>query len=445
MKSLGILWAQYGPYHIARVKAMTQHAGSVQIHALELADQTSDYDWKRSSSINLITLRPGAVVERLSFREVFQRARRILAELKVEVCLLPSYSPKQSLAALLAAKSLGLRTVMMNESHAGTARARGPAAWAKRRLVGLFDAALVGGEPQRRYFASLGFPRERIFTGYDAVDNDFFALKAADIRERSKETRCQYELPQRYFLSLGRFVAKKNLAALIGAYRIFLDSNRAGQVHLVMVGSGEEEGRLRALCQTLHLPVYDKVTAGSEGRIARLPEPPPGVHFYGFRQIHENPVFYGLAEAFVLPSLREEWGLVVNEAMASGLPVIVSETAGCAEDLLRPRWSIPPSTFSRDGFGKKGPTGIQLRQNGFVFNPNSNASLAQALLTLASDPALREAMGKSSRAIVDSFSCEAFARNALLAARTAQGEKIPAPPDSPAIEAQLSGARELAS
>lgn len=58
------------------------------------------------------------------------------------------------------------------------------------------------------------------------------------------------------------------------------------------------------------------------------------VFFYGFRQIEENPVFYALAEAFILPSLKEEWGLVVNEAMACSLPVIVSRTAGCAEDLL---------------------------------------------------------------------------------------------------------------
>jgi len=61
----------------------------------------------------------------------------------VTVCFLPSYSPRQSLAALLAAKSIGIRTVMMNESHAGTARAARLDTWIKRRLVSLFDAALV--------------------------------------------------------------------------------------------------------------------------------------------------------------------------------------------------------------------------------------------------------------------------------------------------------------
>jgi 1,2-diacylglycerol 3-alpha-glucosyltransferase len=434
MKRLGILWSQYGPYHIARVAAMKKQAGPLQVHALELSDQTSDYQWKRSPTLDLITLCPGSPAEQLSFQEVFRRSRRILAELKIEVCFLPSYAPKQSLAALMAAKSLGLRTVMMNESHAGTARARGAAAWLKRRLASLFDAAFVGGAPQRRYFASLGFPQEKIFTGYDAVDNDYFALKANQIRERKEAFRNNYDLPERYFLSLGRFVVKKNLATLIRAYRIFLDSNRDDQVHLVMVGSGEEVSSLISLCKELCLPAYDKISVGTHHQKAIVE--PPGVHFYGFRQIEENPVFYALAEAFVLPSLWEEWGLVVNEAMASGLPVIVSETAGCAEDLLqRP---LPAMSHAA-------PPGVHIRRNGCVFDSSSDESLSLALLALAAAPALREAMGKASQAIVDTFSCEAFARNALLAARTACGENIPAPCDSLVAEPRLDVARETIS
>ncbi len=421
MNSLAILSAQYGPYHLARAAATMKHGGQLQVHAVELADQTSIYSWKRNSSMKVTTLCPGKRAESLSFQEVFWRTRHVLADLKIDVCLLPGYAPRQFLAALLAAKSLGLRTVMMNESHAGTAQARGAAVWVKRRLVGLFDAALVGGEPQKRYYASLGLPAERIFTGYDAVDNDYFAAKASEIRQRKLEVKTKYDLPERYFLSLGRFVAKKNLAALIGAYRIFLDSNRSGPVHLVMVGSGEEEARLRSLCQTLRLPIYDKLSVGTEARKARTREVAPGVHFYGFRQIEENPVFYALAEAFVLPSLREEWGLVVNEAMASGLPVLVSETAGCAEDLLKPRLPDLPSNPALAKFESKPTAGLRARQNGFVFDPNSHASLAQALLTLAADPALRAAMGEASRVIVNTFSCEAFARNAFRAVQVSMG------------------------
>jgi glycosyltransferase involved in cell wall biosynthesis len=396
---------------------MKEQAGSLQVHALELADQTSDYEWKRSSAVNLTTLCSGAVVERLSFQEVFRRTRRVLAELKIEVCLLPSYSPRQSLAALLAAKSLGLRTVMMNESHAGTARARGLGGWVKRRLVGLFDAALVGGHPQKRYFVSLGLPQEKIFIGYDAVDNHYFRRKAREVRDRGPEVRAKYNLPEHYFLSLGRFVAKKNLAVLIRSFHQFRLANPLAATHLVMVGSGEEEPRLRSLCHELHLPTYDKTPAGIEYPKSKIESGRPGVHFYGFRQIEENPVFYALADAFILPSLSEEWGLVANEAMASGLPVVVSESAGCAEDLLEPRASaesFPPQTATQVA---KAGMSEKVRSNGFVFNPRSYEELSRALLILEASPGLRAVMGQASRRIVAKFSCENFACNALRAAQ----------------------------
>ena len=333
MKSLGILWAQYGPYHFARADSLQRQARPANMHALELADCTRDYQWKRpAASVSLITICPNSVTERLPFYTVFKRTRRQLAALRIEVCFMPGYSPSQSLAALLAAKSLGIRTVMMNESHAGTAQAGLLGIWIKRRLVGLFDAALVGGQPQKRYFASLGLPEERIFTGYDAVDNEYFTRRVEEVRGQKLEVRSKYDLPEHYFLSLGRFVPKKNLATLLRAYRLFLENGPHKQTHLVMVGSGEQESELRSLCLELKLPIYDH-TRSDTSRSA-TDAGAPGAHFYGFRQIDENPVFYGLADAFILPSVREEWGLVVNEAMASGLPVIVSETAGCAEDLL---------------------------------------------------------------------------------------------------------------
>ncbi len=426
--SLALVWAQYGPYHLARASALVKMARPTQVHLLEVSSRSSDYQWNRPLSDLVITpFCPGATVEQAGFGTVFRGARRILAELGGPVCLLPSYAPKQSLAALLAAKSLRLRTVMMNDSHAGTARARGIGAWMKRRLVGLFDAALVAGHPQRRHFAALGLPRERIFTGYDAVDNDYFARRAEEVRGRRSEVGGQYDLPEHYFLSVGRFVAKKNLATLLQAYRQFLDASRVGRTHLVLVGSGEEEPKLRALCGHLRLPIYDKTPAGIEKRKGKIGNGLPGVHFYGFRQIEENPVFYALADAFILPSLWEEWGLVVNEAMACGLPVVVSETAGCVEDLLKPGRLVMPRRVSAGLEGRLGQLAGRIRQNGFLFNPASPQSLASALMVLQAVPEIRENMGKASRVLIGQFSCENFARNALLAARAAMG-------DGPAVE-----------
>jgi glycosyltransferase involved in cell wall biosynthesis len=443
--SIGVLWAQYGPYHFARAAALQKLAAPEKVRALELADQSCDYQWDRSGEvIGLITLCRDGVAEKLPFWEVFRRARKTFAELKLKVCILPGYAPKQSLAALLAAKSLGIRAVMMNESHAGTARARGSAAWVKRRLVGLFDAALVGGNPQKRYFASLGLPSEKIFTGYDAVDNDYFARRAEEVRSKRSVFSNQYDLPEHYFLSLGRFVAKKNLETLIRAYHQYLRASPLKLTHLVMVGSGDEETRLRWLCHHLDLIVYEKRGVGvrntvgmrsaecgawsekdgrggneDANRKTQDANTKPGVHFYGFRQIEENPVFYSLADAFILPSLWEEWGLVVNEAMASGLPVAVSETAGCAEDLLEAcslERTTPDERMRIDQSG----LALKLRRNGFVFSPNSVEELSRALLVFEGSAGLRASMGAESRRIVERFSCENFARSAMRTVEAAQ-------------------------
>lgn len=421
---LAVVWAQYGPYHFARIEALRRLLGQSEIFAIELSNQTSQYGWSRTqTSEDLISLYAGTETETLTFWQVFFKIRKTLAELNVRVCLLPSYSPKQSLAAFLAAKSLKLKTVMMNDSHAGTGRAQGMAAVLKGFLVRSFDAALVAGNPHKRYFVSLGLSEQNVFTGYDTVDNDYFRKEAEKVRSQNARMRADYGLPEHYFLSLGRLVAKKNLATLIRAYASFLTAESKSlnlkTPHLVVVGSGEEEHRLRELCRDLQLPVYDHSSKISQ------PQNPsrqlPGVHFYGFRQIDENPVFYALADAFFLPSLYEEWGLVVNEAMACGLPVVVSQTAGCAEDLLEPG-SIEFAGSESDGLLSRQARLIgRIRRNGFVVNPNSMEELTQAMTVLAKFPKLRDSMRLSSQRIIAKFSCEQFAANALRAARAAIG------------------------
>ena len=258
-------------------------------------------------------------------------------------------------------------------------------------------------------------------------------------------------------------VEKKNLATLVSAYARYAQGvavageklkvkghgvGKQAPVALVFVGSGELESALREQARSLGLRVVDCTAAGSqssgvsrqEGTTANcklntehsVEKDRGAVFFYGFRQIEENAVFYALAEAFVLPSLKEEWGLVVNEAMAAGLPVIVSRTAGCAEDLL------PEATASRSsqcsvGSGQFGgsettenckpqtESSLEQRSNGFVFDPTSVDALSEALRRIADQETKRlrdnetsgvREMGKKSREIVAGFSCENFAQQA---------------------------------
>lgn len=386
-----IIFAQFGPYHHARVAALQAAAFSPVIPA-QIASGTSTYEWTEigNQCTGLQTLYKG-LKEEVSPVRVFFAAIRFFRQFKIRMVFLPSYAPAPEFALFAAAKLLGLSTIMMNESHARTERAQGWKRRIKHGIIRRFDAALVGGQPQRCHFTGLGIPEDRIFTGYDAIDNDWFQNGAANAREKETELRKSMSLPNRYFLSLGRMVEKKNLSMLIKAYAAFCKQCEE-PVALAMVGSGDEEPMLRELAKSLKLRVHDAAQITPEIRSSLTYR---DVIFYGFRQINENPRFYALADAFVLPSLWEEWGLVVNEAMACSLPVLVAKGIGCAEDL------------------------VEEGENGYTFDPQNAEEFCQLLVRLASDSALRKKMGTHSLKIINRWGCDNFARNAIAAANVA--------------------------
>jgi hypothetical protein len=188
--TIAICFGQFGPYHHARVSALQKLAHEQGVRALpvQIAASTTTYGWSATDSCEGLHTLCAGTDEAASPLQVFLKARKLLRNEQVDVAFLPSYSPARFFALFAAAKSLGIRTVMMNESHAGTEQATGWKRWIKRQIVKRFDAALVGGEPHKRHFASLGIPAEKIFTGYDAVDNDFFAQRADEIRAAQRRS-----------------------------------------------------------------------------------------------------------------------------------------------------------------------------------------------------------------------------------------------------------------
>jgi len=194
----------------------------------------------------------------------------------------------------------------------------------------------VGGTPHREYIAALGVPLDQVFTGYDAVDNEHFRIGADRARGAAQRLRKKLALPPHFFMACSRFVQKKNLARLLQAYAKYRQATGEAAWSLVVVGDGELMGELMTLrCQ---LGVEEHVL------------------FPGSKSYEELPIYYGLAEAFIHASTTEQWGLVVNEAMAAGLPVLVSERCGCTSDLVVP--------------------GI----NGLLFDPEDVTSIAEAML-----------------------------------------------------------------
>ena len=293
-----------------------------------------------------------------------------LTRVQPDVVAITSYGQTDALAALAWCRAHGKAAVMMNDSKADDAPRVGWRERAKSVLVRRFDAALVAGAPQRRYFTSLGIPADRMFEGYAVVDHTFFADQSDAARALPRPP----DLPAKpFFLASNRFLKRKNLAALLRSYALYR-RQAAEPWALVLLGDGPERERLEQVARDI-----------------------ADVQFAGFRQVEELPTFYGHAGAFVHPALSDQWGLVVNEAAAARLPLVVSTAAGCHEDLILPD------------------------TNGISFDPNDEQALADALLRVSQLSASeRPEWGGASRRIMESrFTPRHFGENLMSAARAA--------------------------
>jgi 1,2-diacylglycerol 3-alpha-glucosyltransferase len=394
-----IIWGNWGPYHYSRFRGFKSACADAGIEAigLELFQKSNIYAWKG------IEKEDG--VKHFSFGDremdfpILKCVTQLLPYLwktRADYAFVPSYW-HWSLFINLICRIRGAKIIMMNDSHADTEKARGLKRKIKAWIVKRFHAGFLAGKPQVRHFTNLGMKPESLFTGYDAIDVAYFSDRAETIRAKAEDERKGLNLPEKYFLSLSRMVEKKNLPRLVEAYADLVPATTENVPHLVFVGSGPTEKAIRRKAEERKLIVYDHTIPPAD--VDDIINNQKGVHFYGFRQIDENPVFFTLAEAFVMPSLHEEWGLVVNEALACATPVLVAQNAGCAEDLVI------------EG------------ENGYKFDPNNTESITQSLEKMIAMDGNRYRMGKAGRKLIQNFDCESFGRNAMQAVKYIQSYK----------------------
>ncbi len=185
--------------------------------------------------------------------------------------------------------------------------------WLFRRV----DCFLFIGSANRRFYRRRNIPENRLRPAPYCVDNERFATAARELAPRRAELRRRWGIAEDAccIFFCGKLMAKKRPLDLVAAAR--LAPILAGRpVHLLFAGEGELAADLRR----------DLATAGA-----------PAATLAGFLNQSEIPGAFAVADCLVLPSdYGETWGLVVNEALASGLPVIVSDHCGCAEDLAAP-------------------------------------------------------------------------------------------------------------
>ncbi|MEE2759831.1 MAG: glycosyltransferase family 4 protein [Pseudomonadota bacterium] len=211
------------------------------------------------------------------------------------------------------ARGVGTPVLMRGENWAGAMPdGAPPAKWAKRfyrrRIFEKCSAFLAIGTQNRAYYQGYGIPQNRIFPVPYAVDNDFFSSRATDDAVANVRKRHGIDPQRKVILYAGKLTRRKHPEMLLAARERM--AGRDAETPLVLVvGDGEMRAELQR---------WDS----------------EGVIFTGFKNQSEMPAYYATADLFVLMAEREPWGLAVNEAMASGTGVIVSDEVGAAYDLV---------------------------------------------------------------------------------------------------------------
>lgn len=378
---VAVLFHRLGPYHHARLRALAQRC---DVAAIELSAVDNTYAWDAVASqggYSVHTLFADADADAKPARAVFQKTRSALEVAAPDVVAIPGWESRASMAALGWCRKAKIPAVLMSESTELDEPRTRLKEWIKSRVVQSFAAALVGGTRHVDYVVKLGLARRRVFTGYDAVDNGYFAASSDDVRANPEALKARLGLAPRYFLASSRFVEKKNLPRVLEAYSAYVQSRGGESWDLVILGDGPLRAALER--QILSLGLDERV---------RLP---------GFKQYGELPAYYGLASAFIHASTTEQWGLVVNEAMASALPVLVSDRCGCAPDL------------------------VVEGMNGFTFDPYDVEDLSARMAEMSSGAHDVRAMGLASRTLIEHWGSDAFADNLVRAAHVALSSSMP--------------------
>ncbi len=369
--ALAIIWLDWGPYHLARLRALMRHPSlRGRVRGIEMVGGEGihsgiSFRARHHDGLPLTTVLPGADWEKESQLRMAGAMWRELGKLDPKVVLIPGYNTLPAIVAALWAQMHRRRSVLMLDSTAND-RTRGRCKeFVKAALCSiLFHGAITAGKRSSAYVSSLGFRQTNIAGFYDVVENDYFARGTRSLR---RLTPLQYGMPKNYFLFVGRLSEEKNLRYLLEEYRSYRLGG--GNWALVITGAGPMETELQTIVRQLQIPE---------------------VLFAGFRTGTALLVCYAFAQCLILPSKNETWGLTVNEAMASGLPVLVSTHCGCVDDL------------------------VEEGGNGYTFDPLTEGTLSHAMNRIwAMADKSRIAIGQRSSEIIRKYSLEHWAAEVL--------------------------------
>lgn len=237
----------------------------------------------------------------------------------------------------------------------------------KTIFLKLCDAAFCPGSAAKKYIQKLKMEKSRIFIVNLTPDYKTIEKAWLETFKNREEIKRENNFKPYNFLYVGRLSKEKNLEMLIRSFsRLKNENNNYEDWGLIIVGSGQDEAELKRNVRDLNIP---------------------GIFFTGKKKLKEVLIYYAISDVLVLPSMGDTWGIVVNEAMICGLPVIVSNKCGSAYDLVK--------------------------ENGFIFDPNDDNNLTEIMLKFANKEVSAFEMGEKSKDIIREYNPEASAKQFL--------------------------------
>ena len=309
MPALAILFTHFAPYHIDRIEAAAARLkGRVRVLGVECASAEETYDWEArrpTSEAEYLTLFPGRNYEDIGRLERLTAYAEQLRHCEWLLSGIP-WSEPDMVALSWRRRAKGRNIVAMTCSKFDDKPRNLMREQVKGKLLQGYSSAIVAGTRSRDYLRFLGFDEGVILPGYNS-------LSVERIRAQAPQREVAWE--GRAFTYVGRLVGKKNLPTLLEGYRRYLGDTPANARDLVLVGDGPMRGELEAM-------------AASLGIAER-------VEFAGQTDSAGVSAHLSRALALCLVSTEEQWGNVVNEAVALGIPSIVSANVGARDALVR--------------------------------------------------------------------------------------------------------------
>lgn len=312
LPAIAFVWENFGPAHAERcVATAARLAGRMSVIGIELTAKSASYDWVSEGGANFqkVTLfESGTIFDIPFFGRVFATLRAVRRS-RARHVFLCHYEQLATFLVAVLLRLLGRRVYVMNDSKFDDYPRSLWKELAKTIYYAPYQGALSAGARTADYLRFLGLPEGKVEPAYDARSIN-------RIRALAGLAPAPGGVPfaERRFSVIARFIPKKNLALAIEAYRLYCASTAAPHP-LDFYGSGELESDLRRRVDAAGLS--DKVS------------------FKGFLQTAEICAALGSTLALVLPSLEEQFGNVVIEALAMGVPVILSESCGARDSLVR--------------------------------------------------------------------------------------------------------------